>query len=152
MRSHVVREVRGLRAGVAADGADERPDAGVDAQVRLERVGLRERAAAQVAAEAARPGVDQLVPPQVADRREALAAGGAAAVARRAAAAASPVADMDDDRPLVTTTAMSGAVGRSPAPGLKTVWWVSVSAAAVLGTPDGRSKTSAFSTYRRRTE
>ena len=87
MRSHVVREVRGLRAGVAADGADERPDAGVDAQVRLERVGLRERAAAQVAAEAARPGVDQLVPTQVADRREALAAGGAAAVARRAAAA-----------------------------------------------------------------
>ena len=87
MRSHVVREVRGLRGGVAADGADERPDAGVDAQVRLERVGLRERAAAQVAAEAARPGVDQLVPTQVADRREALAAGGAAAVARRAAAA-----------------------------------------------------------------
>ena len=87
MRSHVVREVRGLRAGVPADGADERPDAGVDAQVRRERVGLRERAAAQVAAEAARPGVDQLVPTQVADRREALAAGGAAAVARRAAAA-----------------------------------------------------------------
>ena len=76
---------------MAADGADERPDAGVDAQVRLERVGLRERAAAQVAAEAARPGVDQLVPPQVADRREALAAGGAAAVARRAAAAAEQV-------------------------------------------------------------